>query len=396
MDPFFTNKPQKTDEIIGQSNALAKFSTFLDNFTKGTGLFLYGPIGSGKTASVYAFAKERKYEILELNASDGRNQKDLEEFLSKATGQMSLFATKKIILLDEVDGLSGMKDRGASKVIAEYIAKSTFPIIVTGQDIFDKKLAPIKKSCLTVEFSELKASNIKIIIKNILDKEKIKLDEKIIDKVSQECGGDARAALNDIFYYALINSSDCEDNTSNRTRTDTISGALTRVLKSKDMSIVLGAYDNVEEDLDKIFLWLDENMPKEYVELEDLSKSYDELALANRFYGRIRKWQYYRFYVYCYQLLSAGVALAKKTKYNIPPNYKQPMRLLKYWQANMTYAKRKSIVEKIAEKTHTSAKRVLQDVFPLIHTALIKNSKLAEEFDLSDEEISWLKKNWKN
>ncbi len=393
MEPFFNNKPQKMSEIIGQDKALDKVNLFFKNFTKGTGLFLYGPIGSGKTSTIYAFAKENDYDILELNASDARNKTNLDEFLSKATGQMSLFARKKIILLDEIDGLSGMKDRGAAKVIEEYIKKSQFPIVVTGMNAFDKKVAPIKKSSLAVCFGELKSSDVVIIINNVINKENINLDSNLISKIARECAGDARAALNDVFYYALIQSSDIGDEEiSNRVGTDTIANALTRVLKSKDMSVVLGAYDNVEEDLDKIFLWLDYNMPKEYLEVEDLSKAFDELALADRFFGRIRKWQYYRFYVYCYQLLSAGIALAKKVKYSVPPKYNQSTRLLKYWQANITYAKRKSIVAKIAEKTHSSAKRVMRDVLPLLRTAISKNKDLAEEFDLSSEEISWIKK----
>lgn len=395
MDPFFVNKPKGMSEIIGQDKGILKIKQFLENFSKGTGLFIYGPVGCGKTSSIYAFAKENNYELLELNASDSRNQKDLEDFLSRATGQMSLFASKKIILIDEVDGLSGMKDRGAAKCIVEYIKKSNFPIIITGENIFDSKVSAIKKTCLCVEFQELKSKDVFTIIENVLKKEKITLDEKLIDKISRECAGDARAALNDVFYYALINKSDNfeDEEISNRIKNSSMSDSLTRVLKSKDMNLVLGAYDNVEEDLDKIFLWLDENMPKEYLQIDDVSKAFEELALADRFFNRIKRWQYYRFYVYCFELLSAGIALAKKTKYTIPPKYNQPTRILKYWQANITYAKRKSVIEKISEKSHTSNKKTGKEIFPYIQYALVNDKKLSEEFDLSSEEISWLKNN---
>jgi len=46
------------------------------------------------------------------------------------------------------------------------------------------------------------------------------------------------------------------------------------------------------------------NLPKEYTKAEDLAKAYENLSLADVYFGRIRRWQYYRFYVYIYNLLS--------------------------------------------------------------------------------------------
>lgn len=395
INPFFNYKPSKIKDIIGQNKAINDIEVFLETFKKGKGLFLYGPTGTGKTSAVYAFAKEKNYEVLELNASDGRNQKALEDFLSKATGQFSLFNPKKLILIDEVDGLSGMNDRGATTVIANYIKKSTFPIIITGENPYDKKFSAIQKICKLIQFDKVDSKDIFEILKKICAEEKINVDEKILKQISRECAGDVRAGLIDLFSYAIGKEHFGKDvEFGERKRTDTMTDALIRVLKSTEPEMFLGAYDNVNEDLDKIFLWLDENIGKEYSDIEDLSKAYDNLAMADVYFGRIRRWQYYRFYVYCYQILSAGIALAKKSKYPIPPKYSQPMRLLKYWRANMNFAKRKTIIEKIAEKTNTSKKRAMQDIYPYIITALINDKKLSEEFELSSEEISWLKQNY--
>jgi replication factor C large subunit len=396
INPFFNYKPKKSSDIIGQNKAVKDIEVFLNTFKKGKGLFLYGPTGTGKTSSVYAFAKELGYEVLELNASDGRNQGALDDFLSKATGQFSLFNPKKLILIDEVDGLSGMNDRGATTAIANYLVKSTFPIVITGENPFDKKFSGIQKICKLVEFTVVEAKDVLLILQKICDEEKIKVDEKILKQISRECSGDVRAALIDLFSYTIGKEHFGKDvEFGERKRTDTMNDALIRVLKSTDQEVFLGAYDNVDEDLDKIFLWLDENIGKEYTNIEDLAKAYENLSLGDVYFGRIRRWQYYRFYVYCFQILSAGIALAKKMKYPIPPKYSQPMRLLKYWKANMNFAKRKTIIEKIAEKTNISLKRALKDVYPYIITALIHDKKLAEEFELTSEEISWLKENYK-
>ena len=69
------------------------------------------------------------------------------------------------------------------------------------------------------------------------------------------------------------------------------------------------------------------------------------------------------------------------------------MRLLRIWQSNMKLAKKKEIAEKLAIATHTS-KKVAIDQIPYFQQ-IFKNSnnkQIAEELDLSDDEVDWLKK----
>jgi len=395
MEPFFLYKPRSLAGIVGQESAVASIHSFFAEFKKGKGLFLFGPPGVGKTASVYAFAREHEYDILELNASDTRNQTQLKEFLANATGQASLFGTKKLILLDEVDGLSGTKDRGAANVIADVIAKSSFPIVMTGLNAFDKKLSSIKKSSVVVEFKPLLTADIVVILEHACQRASVSCDVTVLKSIARQSGGDARGALNDLFSYLIVQDAQVDDMDVRR-QSQEMGDVLIRVFKSTDPDIVFGAYDFVTEDLDKIFLWVDENLPKEYTRPLDLATAYETLALADVFFGRIRRWQYYRYYAYCYVLLSVGIALGKEEKSSAQPEYKQPTRLLRYWQANMTYAKRKSIIEKLAEKMNISKKRALQDVYPFLLSALVSNKSLQQEIDLDSDEIAWLKKQVEN
>lgn len=391
MEPFFLYRPSKLAGIIGQTDATAQIENFFKDFSKGKGLFLFGPPGVGKTASVYAFAQEHNYEVLELNASDARNQATLKEFLSNATGQASLFGNKKLILLDEVDGLSGTKDRGAPSTIVDFIKKSTFPIVLTGVHIFDKKFSSLKKNSLLVQFTTLKTSAVVTILEQACKRANVTGDTAILKKIARQTAGDARASLNDLFSYLIVKDSSVGDMDVRR-QTQELGDVLVRVFKSTDPDVVFGSYDEVNEDLDKIFLWVDENIPREYTTSRDIATAYDVLSLADTFFGRIRKWQYYRYYVYCYILLSVGIALAKKEKSSQLPNYKQPTRLLRYWQANMTYAKRKVIVEKLAEKNHISKKRALHDVYPFLLSSLAHDTHIHATLDLDKEEIAWLQK----
>ncbi|MGM5479842.1 MAG: replication factor C large subunit [Nanobdellota archaeon] len=389
MDPFFTYKPSILSEFVGQDNSLEAIIDFFTPFKKGKGLMLYGPSGVGKTSVIHALAKQEGYDLLELNASDTRNKAGLKEFLSKAVGQASLFGSKKIILLDEIDGLSGTKDRGAVGEIVKAIKKSSFPIIITGTNIFTKKLSPLRKVCKKVEFSSLTPANIRTVLEQTCERLDVECDNSAIRSISRNAGGDVRAALNDLFSFVVIKKSSVDD-LAVRRQTQELATVLIKVFKSTDPKVVFGAYDEVDENLDKIFLWVDENLPREYRKSRDLARAFDILSKADVFFGRIYRWQYYRFYVYCYLLLSVGIALSKEEKYPSAPNYKQPTRLLTYWKANMSYAKRKSIVEKIAVQTHCSKKHN-QSLFLLL-PALIRSKELQEELDLNDDEVSWLEK----
>jgi replication factor C large subunit len=141
---------------------------------------------------------------------------------------------------------------------------------------------------------------------------------------------------------------------------------------------------------------VDENLPHEYTKPADLAKGFDALSKADVFKGRIMRWQYYRFYVYCYNLLSAGVAVAKDEKYKSFINYKPTSRILKLWIAKQKNLKKKAISEKIGEKTHTSTKRALQDTLPYIKPIFKKNKKEADKLthylDLDSEQVEWLKR----
>src|SRR3989338_5580155 len=111
--------PQNSNQIFGQQEGVAALKDFIINYTKKSqrAALLYGPIGNGKTSSVYAVAKELGYDLLEINSSDLRNEESMKTFLGSALGQQSLFFRPKIILIDEIDNISGAKDRGCIQAL---------------------------------------------------------------------------------------------------------------------------------------------------------------------------------------------------------------------------------------------------------------------------------------
>jgi replication factor C large subunit len=118
------------------------------------------------------------------------------------------------------------------------------------------------------------------------------------------------------------------------------------------------------------------------------------LSRADVFRGRISRWQHWRFLTYINDLLTAGIALSKTEKYPGFNKYTRTTRILNMWQFNQKNAKRKSIAQKIALKTHTSSKRVVNDTLPYLRIVFKKNkeeaNRLAEYFELDKEELAYL------
>ena len=392
--------PRKLDEIVGQNKAIEKLKHFVENFKsqKKKALFLHGPIGTGKTSSVFALANELDMEIIEINASDFRTADEINKIVGSSSQQMSLFMKKKIILIDEIDGLSGHKDRGGIAAVTKLISKSKFPIIITANNPYDKKLSSLRKLADMQEFQTLNYISIVKHLKRIVNEEKLDIDESKLKNIGRCAGGDLRGAVTDMQQLASTTdfSRGSVDSLGERGQQESMPAALIKVLKNSNVNIAVQAFDNVEEDIDKQILWVDYNMPKEYTKPEDLARAYEAISKADMFKKRISRQQYWRYLVYVNAFLTAGVARAKEEKYKGFTQYKPTSRILKIWQANMKFQKRKAIAQKIAEKTHCSSYEVLNSTLPYLQLLFKKNASyakdMAEEFEFNNEEVAWLKK----
>ncbi|MCK4670691.1 MAG: replication factor C large subunit, partial [Nanoarchaeota archaeon] len=358
MDPWVRKyQPKTLSKVYGQEKAVNAIKNFITNFKKQKkkALLLYGPSGSGKTCSVVAAASEFDMELLEVNASDKRNKNAINEVVGQSLKQQSLFAKQKILLLDEVDGLSGRDDRGGIAAVVPLIKESVFPIILTTNDAYIDKLKALRKVCTLVEFERLDANTMFKIMKMVCDNENVKYDKDALKRLAYKADGDLRGALTDLETLSRNTKQIGKDNimeVSDRDKKESLQKALLKVFKSSDARIAINAFKNVDENLDEIMLWIEENLPKEYSG-DSLGRAFDAVSKADVYRGRIRRWQHWRFLVYIDALLSAGVATAKDEKNPEVVEYKRSSRILKMWIAKQKLAKRKAIAAKLAQNTHT-------------------------------------------
>jgi replication factor C large subunit len=276
------------------------------------------------------------------------------------------------------------------------IENTGFPIVMTANDPFDQKFSTLRKKAKLIEFHTLSYITIANVLKDICKTQKIEYDDESINALACRASGDLRSAIIDLFILCAgsnkLSIKDM-DGLFDRKRELSILDGVTRILKTTDIKNALSALEDVDEDLKETFLWIDENLPKEYKNPEDIEKAYNALSRADVFNGRIKRWQYWRFLVYVNFFLTAGVAMAKKDKYSGFTKIERPGRILKMWISNAKNDTKKKIAQKLSKITHKSAKYSF-NVVPFIQIMCQHDNKfheqIAKDLKLDEKEKDWL------
>ena len=382
-------RPTSFSEIKGQEEAVQKAKIFISTFgKKKKAIILHGPPGTGKTTIAGVIAKATDSEIFELNASDLRNKLKLNEVLRPAIEQRSLLKERKIILVDEVDGISAT-DRGGLQELISLLDNSQFPMIITANNIWNKKLNNLRKKAELIELKEIKPEVVQEVLSEVLKKKNLSMNNEILAKIAEKSKGDLRAAINDLQTTSELKDQDNIEFDERNKETD-IFNALKSIFKEKPSNELLGKYDSVKMQLDEIMLWVEENIPLEYSG-EELEKAYDALSKADVFKGRIYKQQHWRFLIYENILLSYGISASKKGEKIGFTSYKKPSRILKIWMNNMRTMKKKSIAKKYARLVHVGEKRAMNE-FPIIKQIIKSNTQIQKELKLDEDELAYIYK----
>lgn len=210
-------KPMTTRHLIGnQSNVkqltdfLKKWNAALKNKTvsklKHRAVLLAGNAGLGKSTAATVVCRELGFTLVEFNASDVRSKKSLEnEVVSIAFNRgitEFMYGGKKkgtgrtVLVMDEVDGMSGNADRGGMKLLMAVIKKSKVPIICICNDSSSPKMRSLKNNCLLLKFRRPTAAQIAPRITEILRSEGLVVERNALDAVVEATRGDIRQILN--------------------------------------------------------------------------------------------------------------------------------------------------------------------------------------------------------
>jgi len=357
-------RPKSLKDFVNQEKAKQAFLNWYKNWKAGNkAILLYGPPGIGKSCFVEAFANDNNLELIQLNASDERSAELIKNTITNASKSLSLTGKKKIFLIDEVDGIATRSEFQGLKEIIKAIEESKFPIVFTANDPYERKLLPLRNYVELVKFERIPQREMENKLKDILNKEGIKYDLEVVKEIASRNNGDLRGAINDLEVVARgkkeIGKKDLEV-LEYRDREKEIFVALGNVFKSDSFMRAKTAFLNLDEDLDRMILWVEENIPNEYEDLEEIFKAYDSLSKADIFLSRIYSRQHWRYMVYANDLMTVGVSLAKKKVYRKFTSYKMP-KLLREIKA---IKEEKEELKEIAKKLNCSVKKFENEFIP--------------------------------
>lgn len=387
--------PKSHREIVGQP-AEDVFRAVKNWKKGGKALLLYGPAGTGKTACAQAIARELDYELIELNASEDRSAADIESKAFSAATQASLFGRKKIILIDEIDGIYGQADRGAIPAISKVLDKSLYPVILTANEIYEGGVRNLLDKCTAIKFDRVNSRAISELLKRICKAEGLHAEGPVLDALAMRAGGDVRSALLDFQAAALGRKQIKKEDllAFPRDREMNVYDSLKIIFKSSFIQPALDAVDSSTKDADELLLWISENIQREYLKPQDLARAYNYISRADVFRGRIRRQQHWRFLAYQSQLQSAGVAIAKEKKYASYVNYAPPAILMSMGRTRKMRAVRDSFAGKLASACHTSKRGVRHSYIPYLRIIFSENKKCAQaisrDLSLSAEEVAFV------
>lgn len=389
-------KPQSLDEVVGQGKQVKELRKWFENWKKGSKpVLLFGRSGNGKTASIHALAKDKGLDLIEVNASDSRNKKDLRKILGETVKQKSLLKKGKIILIDEVDGLSGRQDRGGISELNKILKESEFPIALTANDPYSQKLRGLKRKSKTIKFGKVNLRSMAKRLKTICEKEGIEADKKLLKRMARQNSGDLRSTINDLEGLAQGRKKiEAEDLASIgiRERQQNIFEVLKVIFKTKTPKTAIDMMNKVDKTPDEVFWWIEENIPNEYENNKEIAAAYEYLARADLFRQRIRRHQKWGLLKYMIDLMCGGVAISKKEKYRKFTRYKPPGRFIRYGRSKKHRKELDELSKKIGERVHASSKVVKRDYLPLLQV-IFENREdwkenIVNEVRLSEKEVS--------
>ncbi|MBS3149572.1 AAA family ATPase [Candidatus Woesearchaeota archaeon] len=397
-------------DLISNKKEVEKIIDFVKNYKnqEKRSLIINGPTGSGKTSIVYAISNDLNLEILELNSSDFRDENSIKSIIGNASKQQSLFFKSKIILLDEIEGIYGVNDRGFYPTISEIIDNTAFPIILTTSDLNEEKLKDIKKKSVCINLNPATNQEQFLFLKDIILKEKIKAtDSQLIDLINLN-NGDIRALLIDLELITInnkINQDLLEILNNVRNKKETIINGLNKLFSSNNLKLNSELINNFDVEIadiskinkspivfsneDALFYWLEENLPK--INPKELNYIINLLSKSEVNKGRIIKTQYWRLLIYINALVAASTLMKEYNEQKLSLTFRSPKQNFRLWSL---ISKRKTIIlKKISNRTHTSISRTNKDIYPYLKIiARNNNEEIIKELDLNIEDIAYLSK----
>src|SRR3989449_2856431 len=405
-------RPKTLKDVVGNPTAIAEFRKWGESWAKKPpekrALVLSGSPGIGKTSAAAALAHDLGWGLVEMNASDKRNADAVRRLALQGAITQTFSATVEIlptsegkhtrIVLDEADNLLGREDLRGIGAIGDTIRQTHQPIVLICNDYYElsRRSGAIRSLTKQIKWQRLSPAAVKAVLKRIAAAEKVNASEEALEAIAAHAGGDLRSAVNDLQALAegAIEVRPADVKTlGDRDVEGSVFDALREIFQSGDGKRARRAVENLDEDPESLILWIDENLPFEYRDPEDLARGYGVLSRADVYLGRARRSQVYRFWSYASDLMTAGVATARKGRSGGGP-YRFPLWLSKMSRSRGRRGTAESLSRKIGAGVHTSWRRAFHDLLPSFKQVFQTDEEfrraMAAQFRFGEKELAYL------
>jgi len=200
-------RPKTLDDMVDQKEIVERLKSFVKSRNVPHCIFA-GPPGTGKTTAALCLARDLyssayREHILELNASDARGIDVVRETVKTFARVRSIGEVRfKIMILDEADNMTSAAQQALRRTMERYTETCRFILIA---NYSGKIIEPIQSRCAPFRFTYLPRAEHDSHLKQIAEKENVKLLDDGLDAVFEVCSGDLRKAINTLQAAASLN-----------------------------------------------------------------------------------------------------------------------------------------------------------------------------------------------
>jgi len=188
MEKINLNKILNREKIANEiKELLINFDQNRNDVNMKNGIYIYGNPGTGKTFFIMNILKEMNYDIIKFDAGDIRNTSVIDDITKHNMSRQNVLSMfnknkkKKVIVMDEIDGMNNGDKGGINSLIKLIRPKKTKkqkkesvslnPIICISNYKFDKKIKELVKVCNSFELKTPVVSQIVDILRNTMQME---------------------------------------------------------------------------------------------------------------------------------------------------------------------------------------------------------------------------------
>ncbi len=408
------HRPRELSEIRGQDQAISNIRSWARSWEgdkpSSKAVLLYGPAGTGKTSAALALSQEMEWDVVEVNASDKRSKSSLEELAKSCRTRYSILTGRgiKLVVLDEIDGLSGTQDRGGVKTISKMIRETVNPIIMTCNDYYSSKLRYLRRKVKGIEFKKPSTRDVQNVLREICRDEGIPVDNLALRTLAERCQGDLRSAINDLQALTVDGELSRED-----LRTPSTRNQETDIFRVLDL-IFEGDPDAISKARDlnmrpsQLLNWIAENVHKRFRDPGTRADAYEVLSTADIYLSWVYRRMHWGFWGYATEIMTRGLgaltgrrysSFRRRYRYSYPSSYLRYRVLMK----NLRRAGDKDssgrgdlgdeldVARMIGKRCHMSARAVHRDFLPYLRVIQENDPQMAggilRSVGISEEEM---------